>query len=63
MSREFLDRIPKYKEPKRKPPRVGVSTCLEQHTLAFVEREAADKGMSAGRWIRHVLELLESGEF
>lgn len=63
MSREFLDRIPGYKAPKRKPPRVSVSTCIEQHTLAFAEEEAAAKGMTVGVWIRHILELLESGEF
>lgn len=63
MSREFLDRVPKYKAPKRKPPRVSVSTCIEQSTLRFAESEASAKDMTVGVWIRHILELLESGEF
>lgn len=63
MSREFLDRIPQYSEPKRKPPRISVSTCIEQSTLSFAEEQAEAKGMTVGLWIRHILELLESGEF
>lgn len=63
MSREFLDRVPSYKVPSRKPPRKSVSTCIEQHTLDWAEKEAAAKDMTVGVWIRHILELLESGEF
>lgn len=63
MSADFLKRIPQYQEAIRKPPRVSISTCIEQSTLDFVEAEAEAKGMTPGIWIRHVLELLESGEF
>lgn len=62
-SRDFLDRIPNYAQPKRKPPRVSVSTTIEQSTLEFATKEAEARGMTVGLWIRHILELLESGEF
>ncbi len=63
MSREFLDRVPKYTVPPKKPPRVSISTTIEQSTLDFITAEAASKDMTPGLWIRHILELLESGEF
>jgi hypothetical protein len=62
-AREFMDRVPKLEPPAKKPPRVSVSTCIEQSTLAFITAEAEAKDMTPGVWIRHILELLESGEF
>lgn len=62
-ARDFMDRVPKLKPVVRKPPRVSVSTCIEQSTLDFITAEADAKDMTPGVWIRHILELLESGEF
>jgi hypothetical protein len=63
-SRHFLDRIPvQPPEVPRKPPRKSVSACLEQHTLDFITAEAEAKNMTPGAFIRHICELLESGEF
>ena len=63
-ARDFINRIPvKPPEVPRKPPRKSISTCLEQHTLEFITQEALDKNMGPGEFIRHICELLESGEF
>ena len=62
-ARRFIDRIPVYVEVPRKPARKSVSATLEQSTLDFITAEGAAKNMTPGAFIRHVCELLESGEF
>lgn len=60
----MLDKIKVKPLPEeKKPPRVGMSTSVEQHTYDFIWKEAKARNMGASEFLREVCELLESGDF